>query len=121
MITSKKHTNAKHLDQKKSVDNLTEDKGKFYCDECPVNFKNKKNLKKHKEKEHSFNKHMTEQMNNDENLNCSATCDCKKCVDEWVYYTLAATKVNKSIYKVVSHGLTVLHLSPGGIECLLDT
>ena len=67
-----------------------EDKAKFCCDECPVNFKCKKKIKKHK-KEHNFKKDTDELKNDDINpysvilesiLNCTATCDC---VDEWVY------------------------------------
>ena len=50
-ITLNKHTNTNHMaPKKKSVNNITEDKAKFYCDECPVHFKSKKNLKKNKDK-----------------------------------------------------------------------
>ena len=96
-ITLKKHTNTNHMDPKKqSVNTITVDKGKFCCDECPVSFKNLKNSKKHQEKEHNVKKDTTELKHYDKNLcslaqaqesilNCTATCDCDKCVDEWVY------------------------------------
>ena len=101
MITLKNHSNTKQMDHNNlKIEYNKSDKGKFHCEECPIKFKNKNSLKKHKEKK----KHKDSNEDNSGNVNlysedkddslCTADCHCNTCVAEWVYCAKATTKLN---------------------------